>query len=215
MRHFAIYSHPWPARTPGQRARFMPTPREELTPVDPSPRRITAKVLPALDRKLAAAAKSPSKLRRSESSFDEPPAKKRKTETAPKVTMSAKAKETLAGSGRTRSGRHSVPSTRAQQSGTKKPIGRPRSKTPPPRSFTTVPKSVSITDSASAPVEPRRFFFQRKPCQMPWSRPTKSTVVLDQPRGGSYHLRSSDIVTNLHQTVKGDSEQNRVPMAGL
>lgn len=182
MRHFAIYSHPWPARTPGQRARFMPTPREELTPVDPSPRRITAKVLPALDRKLAAAAKSPSKLRRSESSVGEPPAKKRKTETGSKVTMSTNTKETLAGSGRTRSGRHSVPSTRAQESSAKKPIGRPRSRTPPPRTFAAVSRSVSMTESVSAPLEPRRSF-QRKDCPMPWSRPTKSTVVLDQPRG--------------------------------
>ena len=181
MRHIAIYNHPWPARTPGQRARFMPTPREELTPVDPSPRRITAKVLPALDRKLAAAAKSPSKSRRSESSVGEPPSKKRKTEAGRTVTMSAEAKETLTGSGRTRSGRHSVPSTRAQQSRAKKPIGRPRSYTPPPRSFTAPSKSVSITESVSALVEPRKFF-QRKPCPIP-PRPTKSTVVLDQPRG--------------------------------
>jgi [histone H4]-N-methyl-L-lysine20 N-methyltransferase len=167
----------------------MPTPREELTPVDPSPRRITPKVLPALDRKLAAAAKSPPKLRRSESSVDGPPVKKRKTETGSKVTMSAKAKETLAGSGRTRSGRHSLPSTKAQESSTKKPIGRPRSNTPPPRTFTAVSKSTSTPEAVSAPVEPRKFF-QRKNCPPPWSRPTKSTVVLHQPRGGSSILRS-------------------------
>jgi histone-lysine N-methyltransferase SUV420H len=193
MRHFAIYAHPWPARTPGQRARFMPTPREELTPVDPSHRRITPKVLPALDRKLAAAAKSPSKSRRSESSADEPPTKKRKTETGSKATMSAEAKETLAGSGRTRSGRHSVPSTRAQESSVKKPIGRPRSTTPPPRMSTTVPRSISKMESVSAPVEPRRFF-QRGKCPPPWSRPTKSTVVLYQPRGESCLSCLNDII---------------------
>jgi hypothetical protein len=154
--------------------------------VDPSPRRVTQKVLPALDRKLAAAAKSPSKLRRSESSVSEPPAKKRKTETGSKVTVSVKAKEALVRSGRTRSGRHSVPSTKAQESNAKKPIGRPRSNTPPPRStFTAAPKSMLNTESVSAPVEPRKFF-QRKHCPPPWSRPTKSTVVLYQPRGKSY-----------------------------
>jgi histone-lysine N-methyltransferase SUV420H len=185
MRHFAIYRQKWPARTPGQLARFLLTPREELTPVDSSPRRITAKTLPVLDRKLSAAAKNPLKSRRRDSPVDEPPAKKRKTETKTKVAMSAKAREVLAGSGRTRSGRHSVPSTKAQESDVKKPVGRPRSKTPPPRTFTPVTKSVPMikTGSISAPVEPEKAPM-RNQLPRPWSRPTKSTVVAHQPRDG-------------------------------
>lgn len=186
MRHYAIYKLVWPARTAGQLARFVPTPREELTPVDSSPRRITAKTLPALDRKLSAAAKNPLKSRLRDSPIGEPPAKKCKTETTKtKVTMSAKSQEVLAGSGRTRSGRHSVPSTKAQESDTKKPIGRPRSKTPPPRTFAPIAKSVPVvrTVSVSAPVESQRAPM-RNQLPRPWSRPSKSTVVAHQPRDG-------------------------------
>lgn len=185
MRHFAIYRQPWPARTAGQLAQFVPTPREERTPVDSSPRRITPKTLPTLDRKLSAAAKSSAKSRRRDSPVDEPPAKKRKTETKTKVTTPAKAQEVSAGSGRTRSGRHSVPSTKAQESDVKKPVGRPRSKTPPPRTFTPVTKSAPVTksESVSAPVEPQKAPM-RNQLPRPWSRPTKSTVVAYQPRDG-------------------------------
>ena len=58
MRHFAIYAQPWPCRLPpnGHSTSFLPTPREEATPVDNSTRRVTQKALPVLDRKLQAAA---------------------------------------------------------------------------------------------------------------------------------------------------------------
>src|SRR6266550_4736405 len=58
MRHFAIYARPWPCRVPlnGHSPSFLPTPREEATPVDNSTRRVTHKALPVLDRKLQAVA---------------------------------------------------------------------------------------------------------------------------------------------------------------
>ncbi|KAF8622713.1 hypothetical protein AX15_006804 [Amanita polypyramis BW_CC] len=58
MRHFAIYAQPWPCRLPpnGHSTSFLPTPCEEVTPVDNSTRRVTHKALPVLDRKLQAAA---------------------------------------------------------------------------------------------------------------------------------------------------------------
>ncbi|KAF8633357.1 hypothetical protein AX17_004528 [Amanita inopinata Kibby_2008] len=58
MRHFAIYARPWPCRLPtgGHSPSFIPTPREEVTPIDSSTRRVTHKALPVLDRKLQAAA---------------------------------------------------------------------------------------------------------------------------------------------------------------
>ncbi|KAK2463199.1 hypothetical protein APHAL10511_004854 [Amanita phalloides] len=58
MRHFAIYAQPWPCRVPlnGHSPSFLPTPRDEATPVDNSTRRVTHKALPVLDRKLQAAA---------------------------------------------------------------------------------------------------------------------------------------------------------------
>lgn len=60
MRHFAIYGRPWPCRVPlsGHSPSFLPTPREEATPIDNSTRRVTHKALSVLDRKLQAVASS-------------------------------------------------------------------------------------------------------------------------------------------------------------
>ncbi|THV02364.1 hypothetical protein K435DRAFT_351527 [Dendrothele bispora CBS 962.96] len=80
MRHAAIYGIPWPRRTPlpGTTSNFLPTPKES-TPVESS-RRVTHKVLPDLDRKLAAAASSKKKRRGSEEDVEvEKPTKKTKT----------------------------------------------------------------------------------------------------------------------------------------
>lgn len=198
MRHFAIYSHPWPARTAGQRARYMPTPREELTPVDSSAHRVSAKVLPTLDWKLAAAAKNPTKsrLRDRDAPQDEPPAKKRKTEPGAKASTSNKAKQALSGN-HTRSGRESRLSTKAQDKDVivKRPVGRPRKHPlppppPPPRSPTLSPaihegtplaSHDPIAQTVSAPVESRTTGQNRN--MRPYARPTKATVVLYQPRG--------------------------------
>ncbi|KAF9012422.1 hypothetical protein BDQ17DRAFT_1232159 [Cyathus striatus] len=56
IRHFAIYQQAWPHRIPLHGAAFISTPREESIPAEPSTRRVSHKVLPVLDRKLAAAA---------------------------------------------------------------------------------------------------------------------------------------------------------------
>lgn len=186
MRHFAIYSHPWPARTAGQRARFMPTPREELTPVDSTPRKVSSKVLPALDKKLAAAVKNPLKSRRRDSSIEEPPTKKRKTESGAQVTMSAKAKEALPSSGRTSSGRQNLPSTRYKEGSVKRSVGRPRSKTPQPRSYAAKKSldATSINESISAPVDTGRFFTRNQQPPKQGMRSNKAISSDGQPRDG-------------------------------
>ncbi|KAJ4483295.1 hypothetical protein J3R30DRAFT_3698073 [Lentinula aciculospora] len=59
MRHYAIYGEPWPRRVPlpGCASTFNTTPREETTPIEFA-RKVTPKVLPVLDRKIAAVASS-------------------------------------------------------------------------------------------------------------------------------------------------------------
>ncbi|KAH7924600.1 hypothetical protein BV22DRAFT_1034919 [Leucogyrophana mollusca] len=81
MRHFAIYGQPWPARLPKQVSGTTNTANRDEP--DASSRRPTQKSLSAVDRKLVA-------------TTDERPPKKRKTDHAPKVEMSKKAKELLA-----------------------------------------------------------------------------------------------------------------------
>ncbi|TFK44803.1 hypothetical protein BDQ12DRAFT_742260 [Crucibulum laeve] len=101
IRHFAIYQQPWPCRVaPHGSAVFIPTPREESTPVDPSTRRVSHKVLPVLDRKLAAAASasapvSPVKRgrpRKYERDEDGRPIKKRRIDIARKGTSDTRSK---------------------------------------------------------------------------------------------------------------------------
>ncbi|KAJ3934009.1 MAG: hypothetical protein NXY57DRAFT_996312 [Lentinula lateritia] len=59
MRHYAIYGELWPRRVPlpGCTSTFNTTPREETTPIEFA-RKVTHKVLPVLDRKIAAVASS-------------------------------------------------------------------------------------------------------------------------------------------------------------
>ncbi|KAK7472765.1 histone lysine methyltransferase Set9, variant 2 [Stygiomarasmius scandens] len=85
MRHMAIYGIPWPRRTPlpGTTSNFVPTPKES-TPVESS-RRVTQKVLPDLDRKLAAAAGSKKRKRDDEvgdAEVEKPTKKKAKTDSS-------------------------------------------------------------------------------------------------------------------------------------
>ncbi|PFH50921.1 hypothetical protein AMATHDRAFT_143887 [Amanita thiersii Skay4041] len=98
MRHFAIYAQPWPCRLPlhGHSPSFLPTPREEATPVDNTNRRVTQKALPVLDRKLQAAAaalaasasSSPKAKRRTQSHEEERPAKRARTKSSRETTDS-------------------------------------------------------------------------------------------------------------------------------
>ena len=173
MRHFAIYNYPWPARSASQRVLFMPTPREELTPVDSSTRKVSAKVLPALDKKLAAAIKSPLKSRGREFAVEEPPTKKQKTD--------GSTKDIVSGSDRTTRGRHSLPSCKIRELNEKRSIGRPRLTTPPPRTTTTTKTIVKI-ESVSAPVDSRKVSNRPPP---PRPKSNKSIVVASQPRDGS------------------------------
>ncbi|KAE9411350.1 hypothetical protein BT96DRAFT_870033 [Gymnopus androsaceus JB14] len=78
MRHYAIYGEPWPRRLPlpGFASTFTPTPREEMTPME-STRKVTHKVLPVLDRKIAAVASS--KRKRSSEEADEEEEEERPT----------------------------------------------------------------------------------------------------------------------------------------
>ncbi|KAF7970303.1 hypothetical protein HWV62_24438 [Athelia sp. TMB] len=209
MRHFAIYGHPWPARTASQRALYMPTPREELTPVDSASRRVSAKALSTLDKKLAAAAKNPGKSRLRDISADEPPSKKRKLESGAsasvKFKLSAKDKQALSAN-LSRSGRQSRPSIKAKEVEVKpkvkepevkikRPVGRPRkhplpvpplppplSPSPPLRDHS-MPSSPALKqETISAPVTTIKPGPNRN--MRPYNRPNKTTVVQYQPRDG-------------------------------
>lgn len=206
MRHFAIYDHPWPARTAGQRALYMPTPREELTPSESISRRVSAKILSTLDRKLAAAAKNPGKSRLRDDADDEPPAKKRKYE--PSASAPVKVKPFLSANP-TRSGRQGRLSTKAQETDVKpkakepevkvkRPVGRPRKhplpvpvpppaprpRSPAPRPKEYTPPPVVKLETISAPVTTVKPGPNRN--MRPYTRPNKTTAVQYQPRGMFY-----------------------------
>jgi [histone H4]-N-methyl-L-lysine20 N-methyltransferase len=93
IRHFAIYGQPWPGRVPPHGAGFLPTPREDPTPVESSTKRVTHKALPALDRKLAAAASGSTKTRKHDDDSSDRPAKRRKTESSSVAEVFPKAKK--------------------------------------------------------------------------------------------------------------------------
>ncbi|KAF9066159.1 hypothetical protein BDP27DRAFT_1331052 [Rhodocollybia butyracea] len=85
MRHYAIYGESWPRRSPlpGCTSTLNPTPREETTPIDSS-RKVTHKVLPVLDRKIAAVASSKRKSVEAEAEEEhDRPAKKFKVDINP------------------------------------------------------------------------------------------------------------------------------------
>ncbi|KAJ3777865.1 hypothetical protein FB446DRAFT_715974 [Lentinula raphanica] len=89
MRHYAIYGEPWPRRVPlpGCASTLNATPREETTPVEFA-RKVTHKVLPVLDRKIAAVASSKRKRSSEVPEAEETghPAKKRKGSVEPSIT---------------------------------------------------------------------------------------------------------------------------------
>lgn len=95
IRHFAIYGQPWPNRIPPHGTGFLPTPREDPTPVESSTKRVTHKALPVLDRKLAAAASASAKSRKHDYDSNERPAKRRKTESGSAAEISPKAKKVI------------------------------------------------------------------------------------------------------------------------
>lgn len=133
MRHLAIYGQSWPCRIASHGTSFLPTPREEATPVESSTRRVTHKALPVLDRKLAAAASASAstkvKSRKREDATSERPAKRRKTEPGPgREVMSAKARKALAEAPRKK--RHSLPKPSRPPTGEKRKRGRPRLRSP-------------------------------------------------------------------------------------
>jgi [histone H4]-N-methyl-L-lysine20 N-methyltransferase len=131
MRHFAIYGMPWPQRIPPKNAglgsSFIPTPREESTPVDNVLAcKVTHKTLSSLDRKLVEAA-AIKKRKRAQS--EERSSKKQRTEDGPRVKVSARAKEALqaGANSHSRSGRKKVPTLKALASGEPpRKRGRPR-----------------------------------------------------------------------------------------
>ncbi|KAI5890490.1 uncharacterized protein SCHCODRAFT_02631999 [Schizophyllum commune H4-8] len=81
MRHQAIYGQPWPRRAPlhGQPVEFLPTPRS-TTPEPAHAKRVTARALPMLDKKLQAAAAARSAQREETDDEDGRPAKKRRVD---------------------------------------------------------------------------------------------------------------------------------------
>ncbi|KAG6378244.1 hypothetical protein JVT61DRAFT_13950 [Boletus reticuloceps] len=131
MRHFAIYSQPWPARLASQVIASAPRDDGELSSKRPAPKNVS----PAETKHAAA--------------NEERPAKRRKTDQGPIVEMSDKAKELLVAPKRKRGRPRKHPMA---EDVPKRKRGRPRkssparpSRAPPP------PKS-----SASTPVETAR-----------------------------------------------------------
>lgn len=196
MRHFAVYKFPWPARTASQMVLFMPTPREELTPVDSSTRKVPVKVLPALDKKLAAAIKSSPKSRGREFAVEEPPSKKQKIDKG--------GKDIVSGSGRISRGRYSIASPKVGEHSEKRPVGRPRLTTPSPRTTTTT-KTIVKTESVSAPVDSRKVFKRPPP---PRPKSNKSIVAASQPRDGSGRF-------GIKETTGGKYQRKNIKTADL
>ncbi|KAJ7178419.1 hypothetical protein C8R43DRAFT_872058 [Mycena crocata] len=105
IRHFAIYGQAWPCRISIHGPVFLlPTPREEVTPVESVSRRVTKKALSVLDRKLAAAAASasasPKSRKRQREEEDRPVLKRRKTEPIMRLETAKPQKRKYVKSGR-------------------------------------------------------------------------------------------------------------------
>ncbi|KAF8135774.1 hypothetical protein EV363DRAFT_808495 [Boletus edulis] len=129
MRHFAIYSQPWPARLASQVIASAPRDDGELSSKRPAPKNVS----PAETKHAAA--------------NEERPAKRRKTDQGPIVEMSDKAKELLVAPKRKRGRPRKHPMA---EDVPKRKRGRPR-KLSPARPNRAPPKS-----SASTPVETAR-----------------------------------------------------------
>ncbi|KAF8070545.1 hypothetical protein FPV67DRAFT_1487777 [Lyophyllum atratum] len=142
MRHTAIYGRAWPCRIPPHGPGFLPTPREEGTPLESASNRISQKALSVLDRKLAAAASSASPKTRKhdrDRASVEPPAKRRKTEPV-KVELPAKTRNSfLKDKGKKR---HSLPTAHVE----KRKRGRPRLNPLRVLSAKGVPRTVELSD---------------------------------------------------------------------
>ncbi|TRM69327.1 hypothetical protein BD626DRAFT_563092 [Schizophyllum amplum] len=91
MRHLAIYALPWPRRAPvgGHTVDFLPTPRS-TTPEPAHAKRVTARVLPMLDKKLQAVS-AQTRPAHTEETDDEDgrPAKKRRVDDSGSATVAA------------------------------------------------------------------------------------------------------------------------------
>ncbi|KAF9465019.1 hypothetical protein BDZ94DRAFT_1215347 [Collybia nuda] len=180
MRHLAIYGQPWPCRIALHGTNFLPTPREEATPVDSSTRRVTHKALPVLDRKLAAAASASTlikvKLKKREDISTERPAKRRKTEPGPGLgLMSARARKALAEAPRKK--RHSLPKPAHLPTGEKRKRGRPRLRSPSAEVKIEENASQIGEDMLPQPRNPNGRFEKK-----PRSLSRKKTNIQDSPR---------------------------------
>lgn len=193
----------------------LPTPREESTPFDAiSARKVTRKVLPVLDSKLAAAASATGR-RRSRSTqmeSEEPPKKRQRVDPVTKVQMSATAKKALASVARSRSGRARVPSlkVRALDQPLKRGPGRPR-KYPRPEDLPEKPAPRPRGRPRKRPLSPVAPSEDRsvsRASQAASSRARSSTVNLKalavgrQPRDGNGRFGKKPETNGIHARKK-------------
>ncbi|KIK67298.1 hypothetical protein GYMLUDRAFT_156522 [Collybiopsis luxurians FD-317 M1] len=173
MRHMAIYGEPWPRRLPlpGCASTFTATPPLEMTPVE-SVRKVTHKVLPVLDRKIAAVASKRKHSPEEVEEEEERPAKKRKYSPLPRKHFSSK---------------KGVPNSFPE--GQKRKRGRPRIhpiRTEVPRS---VPPPASIKkEENDIPLHPQGFKSQGRKLNGRFERKVSSSL---SPRKG-YDPRSPE-----------------------
>lgn len=167
MRHFAIYSQPWPARLASQVV--APTPRDDG---ESSSRRLVQKNVSTVEAKQAVG--------------EERPAKKRKIEQGPVVEMSDKAKELLMAPKRKRGRPRKHPMAEEVP---KRKRGRPRKSSPirpihaPPhsRSYASTPVKI-IRPRISSPVSMKSRSEPASPSSSRSNLKPKSLAVKLQPR---------------------------------
>ncbi|KAH0827460.1 hypothetical protein J3R83DRAFT_4148 [Lanmaoa asiatica] len=165
MRHFAIYSQPWPARLASQVVASVPRDDGEL-----SSRRPAQKTVPVVEPKNAAGG-------------EERPVKRRKTEQGPIVEMSDKAKELLMAPKRKRGRPRKHPMAeeipkrkrgRPRKSSPARPIRAP----PPPKSHA----SKIVRPRISSPVSVKSRSEPASPLSSRSTLKPKSLAVKSQPR---------------------------------
>lgn len=168
MRHFAIYSQPWPARLASQVVASAPRDDGESSSRRPAPKNV-----PALEPKHAA-------------DDEERPAKRRKTEQGPVVEMSDKAKELLMAPKRKRGRPRKHPMAEEIP---KRKRGRPRKSSPvrpirappPPKSQASTPFKL-VRPRVTSPVSVKSRSEPASPSSSRGTLKPKSLAVKSQPR---------------------------------
>ncbi|KAK7005611.1 hypothetical protein R3P38DRAFT_3038548 [Favolaschia claudopus] len=192
IRHFAIYGQAWPSRISLDGPVFLlPTPREDTTPVESASRRVNAKALSVLDRKLAAAAAdAKSRKRQREEEETRSQLKRRKTEPILRVETSKLHKRTYA-----KRGRHSIPGTSVLRT-----YGRASKKAREPRSPSPSPSKEEVD-------EPESDVPKEKPEQPePQVRKKKQATTPQPTLSRAQRAEEREKVRQWQQKVKAEAE---------